>query len=183
MTASRETVPSEAPSAPTPSLPDDGASPSPASPPPVAHESASAIQEATPAPAGNEPDSVVEEVTTRTSAAPTSEVAAEEWSELDREAPDEPSRNGEPYAGEETGPRGSSPSGRGDWFARRGWNRTDTVTGLALLVAALVLLPFVATLIVWQIPRAAWVAAVVGGAWLVLMMFGAWVLSRGIRPR
>ncbi len=166
MTASRETVPSEAPSAPTPSLPDDGASPSLASPPPVGHES----------------DSVVEDVTMPTAASSTAEVAGEEPASGSGEetGPTEEPPSG---SGEETGPRGSSPSGRGDWFARRGWNRTDTVTGLALLVAALVLLPFVATLIVWQIPRAAWVAAVVGGAWLVLMMFGAWVLSRGIRPR
>lgn len=72
---------------------------------------------------------------------------------------------------------------KADEFSRRGWNRADVVAGVVLLLAAVILLPFTAMLIVWQISRALWVAAVVGIAWLILLAFGAWVLSRGLQRR
>ncbi|HZK06312.1 MAG TPA: hypothetical protein VFC82_10805 [Actinomycetaceae bacterium] len=77
----------------------------------------------------------------------------------------------------------TSPSNSETSPSKRGRRRSDAVAGMILLIAALVLLPFVGLLMVWQIPRFIWAGLGVGVAWIALFTFSVWVLSRGMRKK
>ncbi|MDO5495516.1 MAG: hypothetical protein Q4G64_07380 [bacterium] len=165
MTASRE----RAPSSGAPVLPDDGA-PSPVSPAPG--PGSSPVEG--PSPTGDVGGNPAPDATP---------VVGNETPDRDGATPGPDAGPAVTPAPAPGGRSGSRPFTRDDFFGRRGWHRPDVVAGGVLLIAAIVLLPFVVQLMVWQLARTAWVAVVAGVAWLALLAFAAFVLSRGIRPR